>query len=96
MQDFSVREVLGAVFGFLRHLLEPLHHVIAYIPWNFGDWTIFMALALPLLGSLLGRALGQRGDGHGFKLFALGILLGGIIEHYQPWLARCATGNGCG
>ena len=95
-EQLSVSAIISRILGFIGDALGPVFAWLSDIGWDLGDWTIATPLILPigLWFVLRVRRRPTRGRPY-FKLALLGLVLGGIIEHFQPdaeaWLSGPGT-----
>ncbi len=88
MQDESLS--VSSLLSFLREALSPVLDMLGGIGWNVGDWTFFAPLAFPLVYWLWLKALRRNTYGrHYFRVAFLGLVLGGVMEHFQKPLEQC-------
>lgn len=84
--DLSVGAFIGKIWDFITDVLSPL----ANIPWDFGDWTIFMPI-LFWVGYWVYARVRQQSRRISITNYVLlaGFIFGGVFEHYQTELETC-------
>jgi len=84
--DLSVGAFLGKIWDFFAELLSPL----ANLPWDFGDWTLFMPILFWIGYWAYCRI---RHFPRSFQITSYvilaGFIFGGVFEHYQTELETC-------
>ncbi len=81
---------VGNLFALVGDALDPVLDQLGRIGWNVGDWTLFLPVAFPFL-YWLGLKIVRRHTGNRpyFRIALLGLVLGGVLEHFQPALEAC-------
>jgi hypothetical protein len=90
MEDDSLS--VSALLSTIRDALSPVLDMLSNIGWDVGDWTFFLPIAFPLIYWVALR-IGRRSTASRsyFKAALIGLVLGGIFEHFQKPLEQCIS-----
>ncbi len=92
-ESLSVTAVLSRFGDWLYDLFSPVIELLGNVPWALGDWTLFTPFAVPFLYWLFLKVARRRTHDRPYgKLMLLGLLLGGVIEFFQPAAERMLLG----
>jgi hypothetical protein len=81
---------VSALFSFIGDALSPVLDMLRGLGWDVGDWTFFLPIALPAIYWIVLKVSKRSPYNRPyFKLAFLGLVLGGILEHFQKPLERC-------
>jgi len=74
----------------IRDAFAPVLDILSGIGWDVGDWTFFLPIAFPIL-YWLGLRIARRSTANRsyVKVALVGLVLGGIFEHFQKPLEQC-------
>ncbi len=88
MEDDSLS--VSSLLSVIRDALSPVLDMLSGIGWDVGDWTFFLPVAFPLI-YWLGLRIGRRSTNNRpyVKVALVGLVLGGIFEHFQKPLEKC-------
>ena len=90
MEDLSVSAFLSKIWDIISGFFAPLQ----WFGWSFGDWTLFMPFLLWFVYWVISRIRKTPAQQRiGGIIFLIGILVGGIFEHYQESLEECLPGG---
>ena len=92
-KTFSVPDLIFKGIADFSASLQPGLETLNTIGWSVGSWTLLMPIVLPLAyWMVLKMARTQAGGWRVVHFAAGGILLGGVIEHFQNaghlWLTQ--------
>ncbi len=92
-ESFSISALISQGIADIAAGLQPGLATLSDFGWSVGSWTLLMPLALPMAyWAVLKMARTQAGGWRVVHFAAGGILLGGVIEHFQNaahlWLTQ--------
>ena len=92
-ESFSISALISKGIADVVAGLQPGLETLNAFGWSVGSWTLLMPIVLPLAyWTVLKMARTQAGGWRVVHFAAGGILLGGVIEHFQSaahlWLTQ--------
>ena len=86
MDDLSVGAFIGKLWDLIAGFFSPLY----VFGWSIGDWTLFMPLFFYFIYWAYTRIRHVPNKSKiGGWVLVIGILVGGVFEHYQEQLEDC-------
>lgn len=91
--SFSISGLIGKGIAEISSGLQPGIEALNSFGWSVGSWTLLMPLVLPMAyWTVLKMTRTQAGGWRVVHFAAGGILLGGVLEHFQNsahlWLTQ--------
>ena len=75
--------------------LRPGLEFLSSIGWDAGLWTLITPIILPLIYLIVMKLSRNYTTGRRFVHFAaIGLLLGGVVEHFEPYAYVWFAGAG--